>query len=79
MVAALERAAGPEASALIDWVPDPVVAGLVMSWPTRIAPSGRNGWALPRTRTSTRSSPVISPSPGTGTERRGGSGSGRKG
>jgi nucleoside-diphosphate-sugar epimerase len=36
MVAALERAAGPEASALIDWVPDPVVAGLVMSWPTRI-------------------------------------------
>jgi D-erythronate 2-dehydrogenase len=36
MVAALERAAGPEAGALIDWVPDPVVARLVMSWPARI-------------------------------------------
>jgi D-erythronate 2-dehydrogenase len=35
MVAALERAAGPEATALIDWVPDPVVAGLVTSWPAR--------------------------------------------
>ncbi len=36
MVAALERAAGPEASALIDWVPDPAVARLVKSWPARI-------------------------------------------
>jgi nucleoside-diphosphate-sugar epimerase len=36
MVAALERSAGPEASALIDWVPDPVVARLVTSWPARI-------------------------------------------
>jgi hypothetical protein len=36
MVAALERAAGLEASALIDWVPDPVVARLVTSWPARI-------------------------------------------
>jgi len=36
MVAALERAAGPEASALIDWVPDPAVARLVTSWPARI-------------------------------------------
>jgi nucleoside-diphosphate-sugar epimerase len=36
MVAALERAAGPEASALIDWVPDPAVARLVASWPARI-------------------------------------------
>lgn len=36
MVAALERAAGPEASALIDWVPDPAVARLVRSWPARI-------------------------------------------
>ena len=40
MVAALERAAGPEASALIDWVPDPAVARLVKSWPARIR-SGR--------------------------------------
>ena len=36
MVAALERVGGPEASALIDWVPDPVVARLVASWPARI-------------------------------------------
>jgi nucleoside-diphosphate-sugar epimerase len=36
MVTALERAAGPGASALIDWVPDPAVARLVRSWPARI-------------------------------------------
>ena len=35
MVAALERVAGPAASALIDWVPDPAVERLVASWPTR--------------------------------------------
>jgi len=36
MVAALERAAGPQVSALIDWVPDPAVAAMVTSWPARI-------------------------------------------
>jgi nucleoside-diphosphate-sugar epimerase len=36
MVAALEQAGGPDASALIDWVPDPAVARLVRSWPARI-------------------------------------------
>jgi nucleoside-diphosphate-sugar epimerase len=36
MVAALEQAAGPGVSALIDWVPDPAVARLVKSWPARI-------------------------------------------
>jgi D-erythronate 2-dehydrogenase len=36
MVAALERAAGPRASALIDWAPDPAVARLVTSWPARV-------------------------------------------
>jgi hypothetical protein len=36
MVAALEQAGGPHASALIDWVPDPAVARLVRSWPARI-------------------------------------------
>ena len=36
MIAALEQAGGPEASALIDWVPDPVVIRLVSSWPARI-------------------------------------------
>ncbi|HUK71581.1 MAG TPA: hypothetical protein VLW50_22910 [Streptosporangiaceae bacterium] len=35
MVAALERVAGAEVSALIDWAPDPVVAGIVTSWPAR--------------------------------------------
>jgi nucleoside-diphosphate-sugar epimerase len=35
MVAALERVAGPQVSALIDWVPDPAVAAIVTSWPAR--------------------------------------------
>ena len=35
MIAALERAAGPAARALIDWVPDPMVERLVASWPAR--------------------------------------------
>jgi nucleoside-diphosphate-sugar epimerase len=35
MVAALQRVAGPEVSALIDWVPDPAVARIVTSWPAR--------------------------------------------
>jgi nucleoside-diphosphate-sugar epimerase len=39
MVAGLEDAAGPEASALIDWVPDPAVAMLMTSWPARIRAS----------------------------------------
>jgi nucleoside-diphosphate-sugar epimerase len=36
MVATLEQVAGPKASALIDWVPDPAVATLVTGWPARI-------------------------------------------
>jgi D-erythronate 2-dehydrogenase len=36
MLAALERVAGPEASALVDWIPDPAVARLVTSWPARV-------------------------------------------
>ena len=36
MIAALERVGGPEVSALIDWVPDPALARLIKSWPTRI-------------------------------------------
>ena len=36
MVAALEQVAGPGASALIDWTPDPAVARLVLSWPARV-------------------------------------------
>jgi D-erythronate 2-dehydrogenase len=36
MVAALERAAGPQASALIEWSPDPTTARIVHSWPVRV-------------------------------------------
>jgi len=36
MVAALERVAGTEASALIDWVPDPLIGRLFATWPARI-------------------------------------------
>jgi D-erythronate 2-dehydrogenase len=36
MVAALERVAGPAASALIDWVPDPVIAEMAATWPGRV-------------------------------------------
>jgi nucleoside-diphosphate-sugar epimerase len=36
MVGALGRAAGPEAVALIDWKPDPVIARIVTSWPATI-------------------------------------------
>jgi nucleoside-diphosphate-sugar epimerase len=35
MVAALEQVAGPEVASLIDWVPDPVVAGMVAGWAAR--------------------------------------------
>ena len=35
MAAALERVAGPEVSGLIDWIPDPAVAAIVTSWPSR--------------------------------------------
>jgi nucleoside-diphosphate-sugar epimerase len=36
MVAALEQVAGPDAAALIDWVPDPAVARIVSGWPARL-------------------------------------------
>jgi len=36
MIAALEQVAGPEAAALIDWVPDPPVARIVSGWPARL-------------------------------------------
>jgi nucleoside-diphosphate-sugar epimerase len=36
MAAALERVAGPQVSALIDWVEDPVVAKIVLGWPARV-------------------------------------------
>jgi D-erythronate 2-dehydrogenase len=36
MAAALTRVAGPQAGALIDWVPDPAVARMFATWPARI-------------------------------------------
>jgi nucleoside-diphosphate-sugar epimerase len=36
MAAALTRVAGPQASALIDWVPDPVITRMFATWPARI-------------------------------------------
>ena len=39
MVAALDRVAGPQVTGLIDWVPDPAVAGMVANWPARIGAS----------------------------------------
>jgi D-erythronate 2-dehydrogenase len=47
MVAALERAAGPQATGLIDWVPDPAVTAMVTGWPARIRAdrAGRLGLA----------------------------------
>jgi D-erythronate 2-dehydrogenase len=36
MATALARVAGPEVSALIDWIPDPEIARMVASWPARV-------------------------------------------
>ena len=37
MAAALEKVAGPQASALLDWEPDPAIEKLVRSWPGDVA------------------------------------------
>jgi D-erythronate 2-dehydrogenase len=36
MAAALTRVAGPQVSALIDWVPDPAITRMFATWPARI-------------------------------------------
>jgi len=36
MADALARVAGPEVADLIDWVPDPVIAGIVTGWPAHV-------------------------------------------
>ena len=46
MVAALERVAGPGASALIDWAPDPAIERLVLSWPARVRADRARGLGL---------------------------------
>jgi nucleoside-diphosphate-sugar epimerase len=48
MAAALERVAGPQASTLIDWVPDPAVAAIVTSWPARFLAERAAGLGLRR-------------------------------
>ena len=46
MATALARVAGPQVSALIDWVPDPEIARMVASWPARVR-ADRAGSARP--------------------------------
>jgi D-erythronate 2-dehydrogenase len=46
MVAALERVAGPEVTALIDWAPDPMVDAIVTSWPARVRSDRAAGLGL---------------------------------
>jgi nucleoside-diphosphate-sugar epimerase len=36
MASALERVAGPDVSALIDWTPDPVITAMMDGWPARV-------------------------------------------
>ena len=36
MVSALERAAGPQAAGLIDWIPDPAIGRLFSTWPPAV-------------------------------------------
>ena len=46
MAAALERVAGPQASALLDWQPDPAIEKLVRSWPGEVAWDRARGLGL---------------------------------
>ncbi len=46
MVAALERVAGPDVSALIDWVSDPLISRLFATWPARISAGRAAGLGL---------------------------------
>jgi nucleoside-diphosphate-sugar epimerase len=46
MVAALKRAAGSQATGLIDWVPDPAVTAMVTGWPARIRADRARGLGL---------------------------------
>jgi len=46
MVEALERAAGPRASALIDWTPDPAVERMFATWPARVRADRAAGFGL---------------------------------
>jgi D-erythronate 2-dehydrogenase len=46
MAAALTRVAGPQVSALIDWVPDPAIARMFATWPARIRADRAAGLGL---------------------------------
>jgi nucleoside-diphosphate-sugar epimerase len=46
MAAALERVAGPGATALIDWVLDPAIHNIVKTWPARINAARARGLGL---------------------------------
>lgn len=46
MAAALERVAGPAATALIDWTPDPAIRSIVKTWPARIDATRARGLGL---------------------------------
>ena len=46
MAAALTRVAGPQVSALIDWVPDPAVIRMFDTWPARIRADRAAGLGL---------------------------------
>lgn len=46
MAAALERVAGPEAAALIDWTPDANIRKIVKTWPARINAARAKGLGL---------------------------------
>jgi D-erythronate 2-dehydrogenase len=46
MAAALNRVAGPQVSALIDWIPDPEITRMVASWPARVRADRAAGLGL---------------------------------
>jgi nucleoside-diphosphate-sugar epimerase len=46
MAKALERVAGPEAAALLDWQRDPAIEKLVLSWPGDVAWERARGLGL---------------------------------
>ena len=46
VAAALERVAGPAATALLDWTPEPAIERLVRTWPGNIASARANALGL---------------------------------
>ena len=46
MADALNRLAGPQVSALIDWIPDPEITRMVASWPARVRADRATGLGL---------------------------------